>query len=292
MSGWRADGRVSTSLARSQAVRVGPGTGKAEAIEARPHDFAPLFPPAAIPLELSSRYSGAVLASGPWGYWRFEDDTDTVFRNEIAGGPVIRATGDIARRAAPGSNHWLVFPGEGKDAGTHALMDDVWPRSRDPRYAIELWFDAENFANSTLVALLGTEKPLPHNNHLGVIEMRANRQEPGGIRFLHRWPAGPDRGVNISSHQIYFPCRWTHLVAQCDGSRLQLILDGVPVAESPLPPDLASGPCHVLLGRLVQPSFEPTKSELFRLFRGGLDELALYDRPLSLEEIKTHIQAR
>jgi hypothetical protein len=280
-----------TSLGGQQVLRIGPDEGIKKVVTAKAVDFTPLLPPEALPLDLSPSYRQAVLASEPWGYWRFEEQKGTSYTNEIQGGPALIGYGDVRHRQARSGNRSLLFAGVNPQDSAHVEMVGIWPRSIAPSYAIELWFEAENFGNSTLLALLGTDIPMPHNRHAGVIELRANSREPGGMRFLHRWPAGTDLGVNISSARVYTPCRWTHLVAQCDGERLQVYLDGVVVAETSLPLDFSSGPVHVILGRLFPQGFDAQPHNL-RLFRGGVDELALYDRPLSPEEIRRHFEAR
>lgn len=278
-----------TSLAGQQAVKIGPEAGSKRVVAAKAVDFTSPVPPEAVPLDLSPEYAKAVLASGPWGYWRFEGEGNH-HANEIQGGPAITGHGNVFQREAATANRSMVFAGNLREP-SHLKMDGVWPRTMKPSYAVELWFEAENFGNSTLLSLLGTDIPMPHNRHAGLIELRANNREPGGMRFLHRWPAGTDLGVNISSARVYLPCRWTHLVAQCDGERLQVFLDGALVSETSLPLDFSSGPVHVMLGRLYPPGFQD-KPENLRLFRGGVDEFALYDRPLSPEEIRAHYEAR
>ena len=49
--------------------------------------------PAAASLDLAPGYPEAVTASRPWGYWRFEALTDGAVRNEVHGGPPLRALG-------------------------------------------------------------------------------------------------------------------------------------------------------------------------------------------------------
>jgi hypothetical protein len=283
-------GTVSTSISESEAVRVTPGSDHPSNIEARPLEFTTMLPAEVVPLELTESYRDLVLASKPWGYWRFEQDTDGLFPNEVAEGPAFRMHGDIGFREHPGHNRSLLFPGENGDVDTHLLLEKPWSPSPATGYAIELWFEAENFSNSTLIALLTAAKRMPHNNHHVVLEIVSNKQEMGSIRFLHRWPAGPSLGVNLNSRRIYVPCRWTHLVAQRNGDRLQLFVNGELANETPLDPNQSIGPSHVLLGRLVTPEFN-APSSMRRLFRGGLDEVAFYDRPLTPEEIRSHRDA-
>lgn len=283
-------GTVSTSISESEAVRVTPGSDHPSNIEARPLEFTTMLPAEVVPLEFTESYRDLVMASKPWGYWRFEQDNGGLFPNEVAGGPAFRMHGDIGFREHPGHNRSVLFPGENGDVDTHLLLENPWSPSPATGYSIELWFEAENFSNSTLIALLTAEKQMPHNNHHVVLDIVANKQEMGSIRFLHRWPAGPSLGVNLNSRRIYVPCRWTHLVAQRNGDRLQLFVNGELANETPLDPSQSISPSHVVLGRLLTPEFN-APSNMRRLFRGGLDEVAFYDRPLTPEEIRSHRDA-
>lgn len=283
-------GRVGTSVMVAESVRVMPGVGRPLNIEANPHHFTTMLPADVVPLDLGPDYRDLVLSSKPWGYWRFEKDDGSVFPNEIAGGPGFRMLGAVGIRQHSRSNRSIVFPGESGHPDTLLRLDKPWHPSPEAGYAVELWFEAENFSNSTLVSLLSTAQPMPHNSHHMVLEIVANKQEMGNVRFLHRWPAGPSLGVNLNSRRIYVPCRWTHLVAQRNGERLQLYVDGELANETPLDRNQSIGPCHVLLGRLLTPDFGAPPN-MRRLYRGGLDEVAFYDRPLSPEEIRSHHDA-
>jgi hypothetical protein len=286
----RSGGTVSTSIGEYQAVRVTPGTDQPSNIEARPLEFTTMLPAEVVPLELTESYRDLVLAARPWGYWRFEEDENGLLANQVAGGPAFRMHGDVGFRNHPGNNRSLLFPGESGDPASYLMLEQPWSPSPAAGYAIELWFEAENFSNSTLFALLTAGRPMPHNSHHVVLEIVSNKQAMGSVRFLHRWPAGPSLGVNLSSRRIYVPCRWTHLVAQRNGDRLQLFVDGELANETRLEPGQSITPSHVLLGRLVTPEFNAPPN-MRRLFRGGLDEVALYNRPLTPEEIRSHCGA-
>jgi hypothetical protein len=78
---------------------------------------------------------------------------------------------------------------------------------------------------------------------------------------------------------------------------LELYVDGEQVGTSPAklnadgPGDAATTPCRLLVGRLKQWSQPPHMSEV-RPFEGRLDELAVYDHPLTPEEIRRHTRLR
>jgi hypothetical protein len=111
---------------------------------------------------------------------------------------------------------------------------------------------------------------------------------PGAVRFLHRWPPGSEGGDNFYSETRYVPFRWHHLVLQLDGDRMDLFLDGVSNEPLPVTREDRSTACRLLLGRLTTTPIHSFYTS--RPFVGRLDEVALYDRPLTPEEVRHHRQ--
>jgi hypothetical protein len=115
---------------------------------------------------------------------------------------------------------------------------------------------------------------------------------PATVRFLFRWPPGRDGGDNMFSGDIYVPFRWHHLVAQAGGDRMELFLDGAAQSSQPLDAGAATAPCQFLLGRLTTLLEDNNvhHTGYRRPFVGLMDEVALYNRPLTLEEVRGHYQ--
>jgi hypothetical protein len=113
---------------------------------------------------------------------------------------------------------------------------------------------------------------------------------PASIRFLYRWPTGRGGGDNLFSNDIYVPYHWHHLVAQVTGNRMELYLDGSGQSSQSIGPTGATAPCQIILGRLTTlTAFNEIHHTGFRRpFVGLMDEVALYDRPLTAEEIRAH----
>jgi hypothetical protein len=139
----------------------------------------------------------------------------------------------------------------------------------------------------------------PDEKHIALLELiargRRSVHEPCAVRFLDRWPAARTGGVDVFSRRSFVPSQWHHVVGQKSGDILQLYVDGELVGTSPArlnfaDPD-ATAPCRVLVGRLKQLSIRPHYSEI-RPFEGRLDELAIYDRPLTVAEIRRHVALR
>jgi hypothetical protein len=291
------DGRViaavRTGAGEENVSRILDGSGEFELDAAaghirdgvRPAEFARPIDLPRPPLALDADYRDTILAARPWGYWRFESLRDGAVPNEVDGRPPLLARGGVGLAAAAEGNRAADFR-----AGTtprYLELEGPWQPAPGPSYAVELWFLPEAIDHSALVAMAS---PPGSNHHLLILEMSSRNRHalhpPGSIRFLNRWPASMEGGLNIYSKRPYVPFRWHHLVAQMDRGRMELFLDGE--AISSLHDDLRhpSVPGQVLLGRL---STVPDESWLYRrAFVGLMDEVALYDHPLSVEEIRRH----
>jgi hypothetical protein len=275
-----------------RAFAIDPRSGQIEEAAAHSLDFVAPAVLAPTPLALDASYREAVLAAGPWAYWRFEAMDDGVVANEIAGGPPLRATGPVKLVGAGGRNRSLEF---GPDEAEQCVaMDGLWEPPSDTGYAVELWAQPGRIGHAALASLIAPGPPAQDYKHLFLLELTASDRRslllsPGLFRVLHRWPPGDSGGDNLFSTRHYVPYRWHHIVAQRSGGRLELYVDGVPTQPVTPPFALVTEPCRVLLGRL-KPMPRPTGSVHSRPFVGLIDELALYNRPLAVEEVRLHFE--
>lgn len=286
-----------------RSVEVDPDGGGIQSVFPQPEEFVPLgeFVPA--PLELEPGYAAEVIATKPWGYWRFESLKDGRVPNEVEGGQSLRALGGVDLERSPGGNGWARF--RPNDYAQALLMEDVWTPPRSNGYAIELWVQADlpsrgAFGQTALVGLIAKDERWA-SNHVSYLELagRGRRfpHEPCAVRFLDRWPAAQTGGSDVFSRRSVVPCLWHHVVGQKSGNTLELYVDGERVGTSPAsldavgPDDPGTTACRLLVGRLKQRSTGPQMSEV-RPFEGRLDELAVYDRPLTPAEISRHAQCR
>jgi hypothetical protein len=280
----------SQQVAARRAFEIDPGRGQIEEARARPVDFVAPAVLAPAPLELAASYRDAVLASGPWAYWRFEAIDGAAVANEVAGRAPLRATGPVKVVGAGGHNRCVEF---GPDEDEQSLaMDGLWEPPSEPGYAVELWALPGRIGHAALASLIAPGPPAEDYKHLFLVELTASDRQsvlvpPGLFRFLHRRPPGDSGGDNVFSARHYVPNRWHHVVAQRSGRRLELYVDGV--STSPVSPQSAgaSEPCRLLLGRL-KPMPRPSGRVHSRPFVGLIDELALYNRPLGADEVRRH----
>jgi hypothetical protein len=286
-------------LPRRSSIEVDPDAGGIHDVLPRPDAFVPLAEFVPRPLELPPGYAAEVLAARPWGYWRFDALADGKVPNRVAGRPALQALGGVAVEKSADGNCWARFRPREPDQGF--LMEGEWSPPRVEGYALELWVQADlpspnAFSQTALVGLID-RRDEEAENHLAYLELtargRRSPHEPCAVRFLDRWPAATSGGADLFSRRTFVPSLWHHVVGQKSGDTLELYVDGERVGTTPArpeatdPPDRKTVPCRLLVGRLKRKSRLPWTNEV-RAFEGRLGELAVYDRPLTLEEIRRH----
>jgi hypothetical protein len=280
---------------RSKSYELDPRTGSIGETVARPEGFVTPSELSSPPLVLDPSYAAAVLRSRPRGYWRFERRDGDAVSNEVPDGPPLLVRGPVEIAGAPSGNGYALFkPGSPEQFLT---TDGLWELAREPGHAVELWFLSDDIRYASLVGLypppeLNVPEERAHIAHNFFVELTARNRlytlyKPASVRFLHRWPLDPRVGNNIVSEEIFTPRRWHHVVAQKSGDRMELYFDGEPDHSMPLISDHQTVSCHLVVGRRTT---EPANRNDIRPFVGRLDELAIYDHPLSAEEVRRHFK--
>lgn len=276
-------------LEGQKAVNVDAGAGRIREVPLAPGSFTPAPELLAPALRLSAAYRGAVLKSNPWSYWRFEDLSGGLARNEVAGRPALRATGPLVLGGEPGDNRCVHF--RPTKAEQHLLMDDTWTPPRQAGFAVEAWVLPEEVNVGAVVGLTARADE-PGQKHIFLLELAGRGHhlvhEPCTIRYLDRWPAAYEGGVNTFSRRMYVPYRWHHVVAQRVDDRMELYLNGELTGTTSIDPADATTACRLLVGRLRRGAQQSLNQ--IRPFIGRLDELAVYEHPLPPEEIRRHFE--
>jgi len=286
---------ASGALRRSQVVKkenkafeIDPGAGFIGPLT-EPEDFVTPSNLAPELLTLAPGYRDSVLGSRPRCYWRFEAVAGGEIPNEVLGRPSLLVTGPIRLAGTSTDNRCVVFgPGQ---TNQHLRMDELWRPERSPGYAIELWFLSETIGHAALASMVA---PKDTTHHLSLVELTSSNPRtlfrPASVRFLYRYPAGRGGGDNMFSSDVYVPYRWHHLVSQLAGDRMELYLDGVIQVSQPIEPLSSTEACQFILGRLstLIDSSDLHHTGYRRPFVGLMDEVALYDRPLTTEEVRIH----
>ncbi len=257
----------------------------AERLAASPDRFGAMLSMNLSQLFVGRKYKQAVLKSKPAVYWDFEQRGEVADRSE--GGVTIdgQIEGELPWQYS-GANSYVSF-GQAEMWG-FVKSASPWPVEPLDEYSIELWVKPSHFQQAALVSLAGDKLPDGRCAHSLILEIggpssRSYELSPSGsIRFLHRSPMSGDyyAGASCFSDTRYVTRRWQHLVARKRGAEIGLFIDGVKVASAAEQKPLPAG-TTVVLGQLY-----PDKSE--RPFIGLIDEVALYERALTDQEIKHH----
>ena len=282
----------------SEAFEIDPLAGHIQ-VNAGSEDFVAPTKTAAPPLILDEGYRDAVLRSSPWGYWRFESMAEGHVPNEVVGGPPLRAHGPIGLSTPAEGNRSAVF--EDGRPGQYLALDGPWKPSRHPGFAVELWFLSHMIGHTALISMFADDPGVRQVNDPSILRfnflleltsrIRMKLHQPASVRLLHRFPPSwTDYGDNLYSKEWYVPYRWHHIVGQMNGSRMELFLDGEPTPMLTVDPDYSNPSCVLMLGRLTTIPLEHDNTS--RSFVGRMDEVALYDHPLPVDEIKQHSRLR
>ena len=97
---------------------------------------------------------------------------------------------------------------------------------------------------------------------------------PDDVPHLH---VGNNGETGVDGTQMIDPNAWTHLSATYDGSVMRLYVDGVQVGAKAFSGDLSSGAGPLTIG---------ANNLWGEHFRGLIDEVRVYNRPLTAEEIR------
>jgi hypothetical protein len=247
-------------------------------------------------LKISDEYVRAVLKAEPIAYWRFQNCVNGVFHNEMSDRLHCRMVGNAVRWRSNQDDGTVEF---GTAAGPgYLISDDRLDGAVKDRYTLEAWVKPMYYHHGTLFSLIEwTPSQSPLGSHRMALEVcgpvsgftvpyRSTDATPGRIRFIHECRRNFD--AECFSPAPYAVRKWQHIVAAKDPSRMSLYVDGQLVnteeADGALAPDL-----RVLMGQLLPMNPEVKDEVTSRLFGGELDEVALYDRTLSAEEIHKHV---
>lgn len=273
------------------AASLEPGTADAASF------LRALPPDAGEPSPAGAPYAAAVGNSGPLAWWRFEEVAAGARVMPEAGNQPLVLRGRPAILGQAG-RRFLATDDElaAGFATTERAIDGL---DSDSGLTVECLIFPVSEQYGTVIALDQPDLPPPgvapfanvrHPPQRMVIE----RMGPSGskighvhpdfaLRAMMRSPAGYAGGINTYSSESHLFHRWVHVAFTHDGTILRLFIDGRESdhASAPLPRHRAA--LRPIIARLQpHPEDEP------RQWCGGIDEVAVYDRPLSAPEIRAH----
>jgi hypothetical protein len=219
-----------------------------------------------------------VKSARPIGYWRFERISKQKIPNEVKSGPPLKAI-DKSLLVGDESNRVAEFRADG----------DWFVRTvsrlplADTDFCLEFWVKPSHLHQGRLVGLdcKDVSRASTSIELQGGIMDSFGKQHLGALRYVHHGEKGGY--ASCFSSRPYAVRRWQHVAAVKSGSEMKLYLDGIlsdsRAARSSLPKDAF----------LVVGIHHGNRRE--HKFIGQIDELAIYDRALSAEEIRRHYEA-
>jgi hypothetical protein len=192
-------------------------------------------------------------------------------------------SGDLAKDSSGQNNDGTFFGGptwghEGDHRGVllfdgtddYVFIDGLF---QVPVYTIALWFRVDNGAG---------QRDIFSAYAVGVAHgILLEMQGDGTLRYLHRYPLGTGGGTNIYTTTSYDDGEWYHAVMVKTVDTITLYINGEEldsiVDTSVYTPGDAFG---VALGCLDD------ERGLARMFPGAMDDIRIYNRPMSQEEIQ------
>ena len=229
------------------------------------------------PSEPAGPYAQAVLASKPAAYWRMAT---------MGGGQEVDIVGQRVGRYEGRVAYYLPgaqgggFSQEQVNRSVHfaggRMVADV--PLRDSSYSIELWFwnGLPSDARTVTGYLYSRTAEDASGDHL-MIGGTADPQMAGKLLVSNR--GAVESGA--AGNSVLRPKTWNHLVLARDGDRVRVYLNGSPEIDATM--EYRGGPDAELLiasARAEDSSFE-----------GKIDEVAVYDRALSADEVAAHFAA-
>jgi hypothetical protein len=215
------------------------------------------------------------------GWWSFEDGIGAVAK-DVSGKSV---NADIFGNASWGQENpyggILLLDGteDSEDTWEYAYIDGAFNL---PIYTIAVWFKAGNNVGDQQDVVSAYSSPgVGHGILLEV-------QTAGTLRYLHRYPLGTGGGSNIYTTTRYDDDQWHHAAMVKAEGQIRLYIDGQQAGTASDNSIFNPGDTFgVALGILDHERAGDDK----RLLQGALDDVRIYDRPLSQAEIQAIMNA-
>ena len=234
-------------------------------------------------LIVSNQYINMIKRHNPIAYWRFENSENGIVKNEMS----EDFHGKLTKEARTSNNKFTVQKGH---IGGF-LVEQTLSEFNKKNYTIELWLNAKECASDMSLVSIMTPEPLNNKDgydHLVYTQLMSNskrlRCKPFDFRYSHRYPSTHNVGKNAFAGESYIPGKWYHMVCVRNDNSFSLYLNGKlkqTISEKPNNDDL---PYTFFMGKI-----DPLRT--MRQFIGQIDEVALYKRALSQEEILEHYKA-
>jgi len=208
------------------------------------------------------------------GWWMFEDGEGTVAR-DVSGKSVDGVfTGAVTWGRDTQHRGVLLFDGT-TTAVEYVFIDGAFSL---PVYTMALWFRVDGGSGSRDI-LSAYARGVRHGI---LLEVQAAR-----LRYLHRYPLGTAGGTNIYTTTSYADGAWHHVAMVKSMDQIALSIDGQEVGRAADTSKFNPGDTFGVALGILDNERAPD-----RLFPGAMDDVRIYDRPLSQGEIQAVVGAQ
>ncbi|QES10330.1 DNRLRE domain-containing protein [Streptomyces venezuelae] len=225
------------------------------------------------------QYQGTVMADAPAGYWRLNETGGTTVVNKVAvggaNGTYTKVTPGAPGAFGAGDGSAAEFAGDGWAAlpGGHLPTTDL---------SAELWFRT----GKPGVLFSDQEKPLPDAaGYAPVLYVGSDNKLHG--QYFTRGVAATNTSPNTVTDN-----EWHHAVVTAQGPTHTLYLDGVQVAQTTTVPVTHEANKLAYIGAGHTAFWPASPGDGVQYFTGRIDEVAVYPRALSGDQVARHYGAR
>jgi hypothetical protein len=208
------------------------------------------------------------------GWWTFDDGSGTVAKDLSGNGADATFFGEPAWGTEAGHGGILLFDGT-TAVPEYVLMDGSY---QVPVYTITLWFRVEDGSGQRDIF----SAYAPGVQHGILLELGGD----GTLRYLHRYPLGTGGGTNIYTSTTYGDGAWYHAAMVKSVDTISLYINGELVDSAADTSVFNPGDTFGVVLGILDHERAPA-----RLFPGAMDDVRIYDRPMSQEEIQAIMQA-
>jgi hypothetical protein len=210
-------------------------------------------------------YPAAVFADAPLAYWRLDEASGTTAADGMGGSSGIYLNG--VTLAQPGAL--------ANDPDPSAWFDGVNDTVRVPStlalaptagLTLEAWLDPTSLP-STSASIVRKEQSY------------MLRVTSTGALFFRIWTADGNNHEYQSAANVIAPNQWTHVVGTWDGASMVIYANGVPVGSRSQGGALGANSNELYIGCGLNS---------YDYFNGSIDEVAVYDHPLTAARVQAH----
>jgi hypothetical protein len=270
-------------LEANESIRVNPAKEDMRRIEESNSDYPEIKQPPRPTLALPSSYAAEVMAMGPTGYWRFEEIRSQEVPDEVPNGARLQAYGSAAIASESGGNHSgeLTKP---EHTEFFQIPSRNVPMLRGD-FCISFFAQFNWLQNFALISAVRHDRRTQGNSFIlqSYAAFRRSGLNGTGLHAVLRDPPAWEGGVEVFGNTLLRPSYWHHFAVTREGDQVTLYLDGALVGRETtgsMPLDYR----QIFVGRL-NGNASQSRMEA-RGFVGHIDELAIFSRALSNEELR------